>query len=120
MKNGKIIWSDVASVCGIQLPFIKYQMTQDRIYTTRGIVALQEEEILLYRILDISLTIGLIERLTKTGTITLHTNDVSCSKLILSGIKNPREVRKMISEAVEGARIETGVRGKEMFGAEFK
>lgn len=118
MYEKSSIWVDHARIYGIKIPFVKFFMTNNRIYTKRGLLSVKEDEVLLYRVLDITLKMSIMERLTKTGTIILYTNDVSCPTIILNGIKDPRNVRMLISEAVESARQSAGIRGTEMLRGE--
>ncbi len=110
------IWIDRARWAGVPI-FTMYTLTSERIYVKTGIFNLREEELLLYRVLDITLRQSLLERILGLGTVLIYAVDATDPVLALNSIKNPRNVRQIISELVESRRRESGIRGKEMFGA---
>jgi len=97
--------------------FSSYVLTKERINVRKGLLSVREEEILLYRVLDISFRQGILERLLGLGTLMLYSTDTTAPVLSLQSIKNPRQVRNLLRELVEENRQESGVRGREMFGA---
>lgn len=50
------------------------------------------------------------------GTIILYTADKTDAELHIQNIKNPREVRDLLSKMVEEERIRLDVVGREMVG----
>lgn len=119
MKSNKtdIIWKDRKRFLGLPLSFTKYEVKNNRLYTSTGFLSTKEQELLLYRILDFKLDITLGNRLFKVGTITLYTCDETDKEIKLIRIKNPKEVRDILSELVEQKRGEIKIKGREMYGA---
>lgn len=109
-NNSEVLWTDKKRpFFGLPLSFTKYTLYRDRLYVRVQFLAMHEEEIRLYRIFDITLTKTLFERIFKVGTITCHSADISSPILQLKNIKNPEEVRTMLSELIEEYRDEKNI-----------
>ncbi|MBQ7931298.1 MAG: PH domain-containing protein [Clostridia bacterium] len=91
---------------GLPLSFTTYTLTDTRLIIKKGIFNISEEEIRLYRILDITLKRSFEERIFGLGTIHLCTADKSSAEIDIARIKNPREVRTLLSDKVEEERSE--------------
>lgn len=91
---------------GLPLSFTTYTLTETRLIIKKGIFNISEEEIRLYRILDITLKRSFAERIFGLGTIHLCTGDKSTPEIDIARIKNPREVRTLLSDRVEEERSE--------------
>lgn len=115
-KSNNEIWSDRKRILGLPISFTKYTIKKNRLYSSTGLFSTKEDELLLYRILDFKLEITLINKIFRVGTITLYTCDETDRELKLIRIKNPKEVRDLLSEIVEEARNQNKVKGREMFG----
>ena len=55
MENIKLLWKDRKRHLGMPLSFTRYSMSDDRIFLETGFLNLTLEEILLYRVRDITL-----------------------------------------------------------------
>lgn len=115
-KERGVIWHDRKRFLGMPISFTKYYIKKNRLYTEVGFFSSKEDELLLYRILDFKLETTLFNKIFKVGTITIYTCDETDRELKLVRIKNPKEVRDMLSEMVEGARNRNNIKGREMFG----
>ena len=91
---------------GLPWSFTTYTLTDTRLIIKKGIFNISEEEIRLYRILDITLKRSFEERIFGLGTIHLCTADKSSAEIDIKRIKNPREVRTLLSDKVEEERSE--------------
>ena len=94
------------TVFGLPLSFTTYTLTDTRLIIKKGIFNVSEEEIRLYRILDITLKRSFEERIFGLGTIHLCTADQSTPEIDIARIKNSREVRTLLSDQVEKERSE--------------
>ena len=110
------IWKDRKRILGMPLTFIRYRMSEDRLFFETGLFNLRGEEILLYRIRDIRVTISFWQRLTGVGTVTVDSTDKSAPTLAMRNIKHPKEVKELIHKQVEKAKIAYRVRYTEMMG----
>ncbi len=81
-----------------------------------GFFTRQEDEIRLYRIRDIRYSQTLGERMAGTGTLEIISNDASQPVIQLKHIKHAKKVKEVLSQYVEIARRENGVRTSEVLG----
>ena len=59
-----IIWKDrKRTLFGLPLSFTKYELTEDRLFIKTGLLTQKEDEVRLYRIMDIGLTRTLGQRI---------------------------------------------------------
>ncbi|HHY64155.1 MAG TPA: PH domain-containing protein [Clostridiaceae bacterium] len=110
------LWKDRKRYLGLPLSFTRYYIRDQRLYYSKGLFNTVEEELLLYRVLDIKLSRTLGDKLVGVGTITLFTADKTNTKLDLVRVKNPKQVRDMISRLVEAERARINIQGRELFG----
>lgn len=111
-----IIWQDTKRFWGMPITFTHYRIENSRLYLKRGLLSTTEDELLLYRILDITVRQSLGDKLLNVGTVTVHSADVSHEKLELQNVKNPLKLRTLLSELVEQERVKARVQGREMYG----
>lgn len=116
----EILWNDRKRILGMPISFTKYQLKNNRIYTSKGLLSIKEHEILLYRILDFSLERTLLDRILRVGTVTLYTCDQTDKEIKLEKIKNPKEIRDLLSDLVENERKKLNIKGREMYGVAGK
>ena len=103
-------WSDRSRILGMPITFTKYSMSDDRIFCEKGLLSVKFEEILLYRVRDISMKITLGQRIFGVGNILLQSSDKTSPVLELKNIKNPREVKEMIHRQVEEIKVQRRMR----------
>lgn len=111
-----IIWTDKKrwTLFGVPWTFTKYTLREDKLLVDRGFFAKYQDEIMLYRILDLTTRRGLIQRMFKLGSITVKSSDKSCPELLIKNIKNVMEVKEQMSELVEKARNKKRVMSREI------
>lgn len=109
-------WKDRKRFLGLPLSFTKYSVRDQRLFYSKGFFNTTEDELLLYRILDVKLNRTLGDKIVGVGTITLYTADKTNPELQLIRIKKPKMVRDLISKMVEEERIRLNIRGKELYG----
>ncbi|MBQ2606138.1 MAG: PH domain-containing protein [Clostridiales bacterium] len=112
-----IIWQDRKRYIGLPISFTVYSFSKSKFYLKTGLFNIKREEILLYRVLDITLKQSFGQKIFGVGTIVLSTADKSTPTLEIKSIKQPERISKAISTLVEQRRDEKRVTGKEMFGA---
>ncbi|HIZ44400.1 MAG TPA: PH domain-containing protein [Firmicutes bacterium] len=108
------LWKDRRHILWFPITFDKYRVENGRLYCQHGLFSQREHECLLYRILDISLTRTLGNRICGTGTITLQTTDSSDPVLVLKNIKDSRAVKDLLSDLIEKERVSKGIAGREI------
>lgn len=110
------LWNDRRRRLGLPLSFTRYALSEDRMFVETGLLTTQCEEILLYRIRDLSMRITLGQRIFGVGTITIQSSDRSCPVLELRNVKHPRETKEIIHQAVEKMKMQRRMRVGEVMG----
>lgn len=110
------VWKDRKRYLGLPLSFTRYAIREQRLFYSKGFFNTTEDELLLYRILDVKLNRTLGDKLVGVGTITLFTADKTNPELKLERVKRSVYVRDLISKMVEEERSRLNIRGKELFG----
>ena len=104
------VWSDRKhTIFGLPWSFTKYILTDEKLLIVKGVFKQTEEEIRLYRILDMSLSRTLRERIDRVGTIHCCSSDKTSSEFDIKRIREPRRVKEMLSDLVEKQRVARGV-----------
>lgn len=104
--------------CRLPWTFTKYGMSEDRIFVETGILNLHQRDVRLYRILNISLTRSLTQRIFGMGTIHLDSNDKDLECFELKNVLDSEQVKEMISDAVEAERKRNKVSTREFMSGD--
>lgn len=112
-----LLWKDRKRILGMPLTFTVYSLRNSRLYLREGFFNTRENEMLLYRILDINMNVTLMDKMFGVGTLTLFTVDETHRQLLLKNIKNPQKVRDLLSQEIEKEREKLKIRGREIYGA---
>ena len=115
-----ILWSDRKRwlLFGLPWTFTKYTCTPEKFVVQSGILKQREDEIRLYRIMDLTLERTFLQRIFGLGMITCDTVDKSSPQLIIRNVKDSRRVKDLISNAVEEERIKKRVSSREFMASE--
>ena len=106
----KLLWSDRKRYFGLPLSFTRYAISEDRLFQATGILNLKYEEILLYRIRDITLSRSFGQRIFGVGSITVTSSDKSRPVLVIQNVKDAPAVKELIHQQVEDMKIRRRVR----------
>lgn len=110
----ELIWKERKRlVCGLPWTFTKYSLSEDRLFVETGFLNQRQDEVQLYRVLDVSVTRSLIQRIFGLGTIHVKTSDKSLGNFDLINIQNVRDVKENIVQLVEDARDRKRVSSRE-------
>ncbi len=107
------LWQDRKRHFGLPISFTKYSMSEDRLFVETGFFNLEQDEVRLYRILDLQLKRSFGQRIFGVGTIMVSSSDKSLGNFEIKNIKNSVEVKEMLSEQVEKQREEKRVVSRE-------
>ncbi len=113
-KAAELVWNDRKRHLRMPLSFTRYSLSEDRLFVETGLLNLKEEEILLYRIRDITLTRSLGQRLLGVGTVIISSSDTTTPQIRLVNILQPREVKELLGEKVEEAKNRRRIRPTEL------
>ena len=112
-------WSDrMRIIFGLPWTFTKYAATDEKLLIRTGVLNVKEDEVRLYRILDLTLKRTLFQRLWGLGTIHVCSADKSTPEFEILNIKNPEIVKNMLSDMVEEERRKKRVSGREFMSSE--
>ena len=98
---------------GLPLSFTVYKLTDEKLMIESGFLNKKEEEIRLYRILDVTLKRSLGERLWGLGTIHCCSADQSTPEFDISRIRSSAQVKDLLSDLVEKEREARRVSSRE-------
>ena len=116
MASIEYLWKDRKRRLGLPLSFTRYFLSEDRLFCETGFLNLKADEVLLYRVQDLELTMSLGQRIFGVGTICVHSSDKSMPHLDLKNVKHPREVKELIHQNVEEAKNRRRMRATEVLG----
>ncbi len=115
----EIIWKDRKRICfGLPWTFTKYSISEDRLFISTGFFSVKEDEVRLYRIMDVSLERKLWQRMCGLGTIKCCSADKTMGDFEIKNIKKSREVKEMLSNMVEDERTKKKVSSREFMDHE--
>jgi membrane protein YdbS with pleckstrin-like domain len=94
----------------LQIEFIKYRLSNQRLFITTGILSRKTVETELFRVRDISVHQSLIERMIGIGTIHALTTDKDIPEMYFRGINEPLKIKEVLRQHVMEARQRTRTR----------
>lgn len=113
--NGQqFVWKDRKRYFGLPLSFTRYALSDDRLFFSQGFLNIRDEEILLYRVRDLSLSRTIGQRIFGVGTIVVTSSDKSQPVLQIKNVKSPAKVKELIHTQVEEMKIRRRVRVNEV------
>ncbi len=113
-NGAQYIWKDRKRYLGLPLSFTRYAVSDDRLFLSTGLLNIKDEEILLYRVRDLSLSRSLGQRIFGVGTIVVTSSDKSQPVLQIKNVKDPAGVKELIHTQVEEMKIRRRVRVNEV------
>ena len=109
-----ILWKDrKRPFLGLPISFTRYSLDEKCLYVKTGVFNIVEDEVRLYRIIDVTLKRSFGQRILGTGTIHCHSSDESLKTFDIKHIKNPKAVKDMLSDLVEEQRLKNRVYNRE-------
>ena len=120
MEKTKIayLWKDRKRFLGMPLSFTRYMLSEDRLFLSKGFLNVKDEELLLYRVRDISTGRTLLQRILGVGTVTVLSSDKTNPTLVLKNIKDPIAVKEVLHNRVEEMKLRRQVRVNELTNLE--
>lgn len=104
------MWKDRKRILGMPISFTRYALSDDRLFLEVGLFNMRQEEVILYRVQDISLSITLWQRLFGVGTLLVKSSDKSMPTLSLTNVKLPRQTKELLHKQVEAMKISRRMR----------
>lgn len=104
------IWKDRKRFMGMPLSFTRYALSEDRLFLSVGFWSIKDDELLLYRVRDISCSRNLWQRIFGVGTVTVTSSDKTTPTLVLKNIKRPLAIKELLHTQVEETKMRRRVR----------
>lgn len=109
-----ILWQDrKRTIFGLPWSFTKYKLTEEKLIIQTGFLNIKQEEIRLYRIMDVTLNRSLGQRIWGLGTIHCCSADKSTPEFDIKRIKNSEKIKDLLSDQVEEQRSKKRVTSRE-------
>ncbi len=116
MNKKEVIWKDrKRTLLGLPLSFTVYTLNGEKLLIDSGFLNKHQEEIMLFRITDITLERRLSQRIFGLGTIHICSSDKTTPEFDIKDIKNSKEVKEILSSEVFRERKENRVSSRELF-----
>ena len=114
-NQNDILWKARKRLTFFALPwtFTVYSLTKDRLFIKQGFFTTREDEVRLYRILDISLKRTLIQKIFGLGSIQCHSSDKTMGHFEIINVKHSYDVKNLLSDLIEKERMEKRVSNRE-------
>lgn len=114
MENLTIIWKDrKRPIFGLPLSFTKYELTEEKLLITTGFLSTKQEEIKLYRIMDLTLKRSIWQRMFGVGTIHCCSGDKTTPEFDIKDVKRSDVIKELLSKNVEIQRDKKRIAGRE-------
>ena len=114
----KLLWKDRKRILGMPITFTKYSISEDRLFLETGLLNTTQDEILLYRVRDISLHISLGQRIFGVGSIIVQSSDRTLPTMTMKNVKNPKYVKELLHRNVEEMKLRRKMRVGEILGGD--
>lgn len=119
MDRPGVVWQDRKRIVfGLPWTFTKYVLTKEKLLIQTGILNTKEEEVRLYRIMDVTLRRSLAQRLFGLGTIHCCSADKSTPEFDIRWIPDAAAVKEKLSDLVEAERMAKRVSSREFMADE--
>ena len=113
-KGAEVIWHDRKRHFGLPISFYRYYLVQKKdengeikwvkFFRHKGFLSAIIDEINAYRCYDVNLHISLADKIFRTGTLAIYSNDESAPLFHLRKVSHPYEVRDLVSNTIEAER----------------
>ncbi len=118
-KNTEYKWRErKRTIFGLPLSFTVYKLTEEKLLVETGFFNINQEEVRLYRILDVTLKRSLGQRIFGLGTIHCCSADKTTPEFDVKNIKNSEKVKEMLSDMIESERTKKRVSSREFMTSE--
>lgn len=100
-EANEVLWEDCKHIGFIPIPWVKYSLTLDKVLLTKGLLSTTYDETRLFRVLDVTLTRTLSQKIFGIGTVIVKTSEET---LVLQGVKDSLKVKDLISDTANKNR----------------
>jgi uncharacterized membrane protein YdbT with pleckstrin-like domain len=86
------------------ISFTRYALSEDRLFTSIGLLNIKDEQLVLYRVRDINVSRTLWQRFFGVGSVTVLSTDTSTPQVTLESVRNPMDVKELLHRQVEESK----------------
>lgn len=109
-----ILWKDrKRTLFGLPWSFTKYKLTEEKLIIQTGFFNVKQEEVRLYRIMDVTLSRKIGQRIWGLGTIHCCSADKSTPEFDIKNIKKSEKIKDILSDQIEDQRNKKRVSSRE-------
>ena len=101
---------------GLPFTFTTYTLSNKKLLLKEGFLNTRENEI--YRVVDMTLTRNLPQRMFGLGTLTVEAQDKTHPTLCIRNIRHVREFKELLSNAVEDDKLRLRMRQGELIDSD--
>ncbi len=117
MPSAEFLWKDrKRTFLGLPWSFTRYSLYPRKLVLKKGFFTITEDEILLYRVLDMRLIRTLGQRMLGLGTIVIISGDATSPEFRILNVKKSDKVKERISALVDSERARLNLQGRELYG----
>lgn len=104
---------------GLPFTFTKYILDERCLKLCKGFFTITEDDILLFRVMDISIKRTLFQRIFGLGTMIVVSSDKTNPNLEVKNIKHVHEFKNILDQRVEKDRLRMRFKAGEFVGTDF-
>ena len=114
-KNQQIelLWEDKKRYFGLPISFTKYSVSKERVFRSAGLLITKYDQIMLFRVTDVRVSISLWQRFFGVGTVILISKDDTQPIMKIHKVRFPLYVKELIHMRVQDIRAELGIKPTE-------
>jgi len=101
---------------GLPFTFTKYSLTPKSLQLNKGLLTSTQDDILLFRVMDVSIKRTLFQKMAGLGTLIIRSSDKTNPVLEIRNIKNCQVLKTALDERVENERLRMRFRSGELMG----
>jgi uncharacterized membrane protein YdbT with pleckstrin-like domain len=101
---------------GLPFTFTTYSLSSKSLTLRKGLLTTTEDDLLLFRVMDVSLRRTLMQKLFGLGSMTINSSDKTSPMLEIKNIKNFRIFKDTLDERVEKERLRMRFKTGELMG----
>ena len=105
---------------GLPFTFTTYTLAEKKLILRQGFFNINENETLLYRVVDMTLRRSLIQRIFGLGTLMVEAQDKTHPTLVIKNIRHSKQFRDLLSQAVENDKIRLRMRQGELIDPDME
>ena len=113
-RSSKCLWRDKKRIMTMPISTTNYELYDEYLSITHGLLRPRNENILLYRVHNVAYRQGLRQRLVDQGNVILRWKDDDLKITVIENIKNPRQVTNMILILSENAKSRRRSNGRRL------